>query len=274
MAILFDLGITYPAGVGKKLEAHAGLNNGSLILYDFSIPACIDPIAADINGAVNLADEKCVALTGSSPYMRRRSGQSVALTERTPGGGFRMLSNAGNSGVSIASAAGVDVRPPGFDEYLYAGGVQADQPDLLIMHYFRCELVGAAYNLAAHSSSTFANALFRIRMTTFGMEINSLTVAPPAGLIQVAVAKDAIFMNGRKLAGYDPARYYAALNSFTSPTNANRMQIIWDGITGQPTQTIYRHVIEDLKVSGRTAQQAVTEDLDFVRRFAPYFNVA
>lgn len=274
MAILFDLGVEYPAGVGRKLEAHGGLTDGTLILYDFSVPDCIDPASNDIGTAINLADAKCLALTGASPYMRRRSGQTIGTTERTAGGGFRMLTNPGNSGVSIAGPASTDARPAGFDAYLRQGGVAANQPDLVIMHYFRCEYTAVPYTIAAHSQSSFANSLFRVNITSGGMQINGLTVAPPSGLIQVATSKDAVFMNGRKLAGLDPAAYHAALNLFTAPTNPVRMQVIWDGRPDQPTSTTYRHVIEDLKVSGRTAQQAVAEDLDFVRRFAPYFNVA
>ncbi len=266
-------GVNYPSNVGTIIKDHAGLTDGTLLLMDFSIAACLASTSGDkaYENAVNLADAEYKTLTGATESLvfRGRSGQAASFTDFTAGKGLRLIDTGSNSGINVSRPSTSEARPAEFDAYLHAGGVTNNQPDLVFIIWFR----DFGNWTSSRDLSYFAEfdenpdlyQLDYLHPDIYRGHATQLNLATTnQGLNQVAFTRDSLFLNGALLTDQiDPANHNNALNAL-SPANALHWRFFPSGVAASPAWALYRTLCEDTAASGRTPLAAVQEDYNYV----------
>ncbi|MDJ0922127.1 MAG: hypothetical protein QNI84_13450 [Henriciella sp.] len=266
--------VTFAPGEGEVFYPEDGAKAaGTLMLYDWSNPACVLDGATSPAGAINLAADTLVATAGAGATFTYSHDAQLPFS---PGRGvYKTSAQAGNDRSTFNASQ--EVR-----DYLYAGGIPADQPDILSIFWARFDPAGDLdLDLLLWAPSTKVPALLRFGVDNNQPYVQEREFLSPAlfnsgadTLQQVAVSRDEIFVNGVKYDDMPPdsvegyGEFLAGMGG-ASPING-LFYLLSGAVDGVDIPHVYRVVMEEPAASGRTALEAVQADFEYVMSGATF----
>lgn len=262
MAVIKSLGITAPEGA--KLVYHdANVVDGTLLLHDFSNTGTLDGFNVASNAIV-----RDLARLSALKYGVDNRGYIQGDGVLTPGKGFSAENYiAGEAGMGV-------VIPSDILEYL-----ASNQPNSVWWFYLRIGPSNAGGTLITTEDGgdygvldvrlTVSTSILGITPTFAGGNSQNLSnVLLGDNLIQIAMEFQGV---GQPVKMYVNGQFYGNANNATGFSGGDSIRV------GKPIQStngadigVYRYGIEDLDVSGRTAEEVVQNDWDYVNALGEF----
>lgn len=267
-------GVTLPDGVGETFYPNDGvLADGSMMLFDWSNPACMAQDTSDIRTASNLAAQTLDDLY-SGAEMATATAYDATATPLSSGRG--LYKAAGNTGASGRTSLNPNTA---VKDYIYAGGVQEDQPDILSVFWVRFDPnVNDDTRFFSWGTSSRSPAMARLEISTSSVQLHgdafstSSLTSGNSNLNQIAMSRSEIFLNGEKLRDFSQSGIdnYDDFVNTVLPAASDQMWITYSSTLTADSGNLYRMYMENFAASQRSALEAVKADYEYVMNNASF----